>query len=199
MEGLERAEIKDNILSYLNEFGKSSKTDFSGQYKGGSAISNFESVFEELLGSGYIETVSLTKDSHRVKITYNGEKILESGGFVVEYENTVEVNRKFMEAATIDGDIKKLQVKNLELTNKLNNRKLKTHYVPIIVSLVSLAIAAYSLLKPSDSVSQEVLDTKVESLEGQIKQLEKDLKKENGDLKDRLYKAELLIAVYEEE
>ena len=36
MEGLERAELKDNILYYLNKSGKGNKTDISGQYIGGS-------------------------------------------------------------------------------------------------------------------------------------------------------------------
>ncbi len=98
-----------------------------------------------------------------------------------------------------ENELRDLQKVNLKLTNKLNRQKLKTHYIPIVISIISLSFAAYTLLKPSNNVPQEQYDTKMKSIEKDIQQLRNDFKQENDELKDRLYKAEMLIAVYESE
>lgn len=92
------------------------------------------------------------------------EDFLEGGGFVTLHEEIVKTNRKQLEDAIKEKDYQKLHGENLLLTTKLNKQRLKTHWIPIVVSFISLAFAAYSLLKPSNSISQDVLDTKVESL-----------------------------------
>ncbi len=101
-------------------------------------------------------------------------------------------NLKKGEKDKFEKEIVLLQKKNLE-------QKVKTHWMPIAISIISLVFAAYSLLKPTNNVPPEQYDTKIESIEKELQQLRIDFKQENEELKDRLYKAEMLIAIYEDE
>ncbi|MCL6264918.1 hypothetical protein [Flagellimonas myxillae] len=96
-----------------------------------------------------------------------------------------------------ENELRNLQKVNLKLTNKLNKQKIKTHYIPIVISIISLGFAAYSLFKPSNGVSQKQYDTKIEFIDQELKQLRIEFKQENDELKERLYKAEMQIAIYE--
>jgi hypothetical protein len=58
---------------------------------------------------------------------------------------------------------------------------------------VSTLVAIASLIKSSNSVSSSELN----DIKTEIDSLRMDFKKENDELKDRIYKAEMLIAIYE--
>ena len=100
---------------------------------------------------------------------------LDKGGFVGIYEDTK----------------KKLEKK--EKVKKAADKKTLYWWLPIAVSLISTMVAIVSLIQSSNSVSQ----SDIELIQHNIDNLKSDYKKENDELKERIYKAELLIAVYE--
>lgn len=118
------------------------------------------------------------------------EEFLKNGGFLQVYEGKIAAEREYLEDATKERDRKALEWENLKLTNKLNQQKLKTHYFPIIISLLGLAIAIASYFRPSNNSAIEEMNTQVRSLEKNLQDVQKEFKEENKELKERLYKAE---------
>ncbi len=87
-------------------------------------------------------------------------------------------------------EIHELQRKNLQL-------KTKTHWIPIIVSILGFIIALASFFKPSNEVSEPVDDSRLKDIETKIEQLENGLKKDLDSLQNELYEAQMLIKSYE--
>ncbi|MDV7138242.1 hypothetical protein R3X28_05110 [Maribacter sp. TH_r10] len=67
----------------------------------------------------------------------------------------------------------------------------------IIMSTFLGAISIFSSPKPPFDVNILEDRNKLKQLERELQQLKIDIKKENNELKERLYEAEMLIAVYE--
>ncbi|QCW98708.1 hypothetical protein FGM00_00680 [Aggregatimonas sangjinii] len=119
--------------------------------------------------------------------------LIDAGGFVNMYESDLEADVEAERLARQEQRKSKLQEENLALSNELNRQRLKTHWIPIAVSVISLCLAAYSLFTPSTDVTQDEL----QKVRDEVERLRMDFKKENDDLKERLYEAEMMIAVYE--
>lgn len=197
MDDIVRARLKDEILKFAiahkNSFDYCTLVDFPTLKIHPSDSLDFLVIeiareHPNVLSSHTYTVKSLPKTVY--EMTPLTETFFQNGGFLGLY------NKEEKELKEQD-EILRLQKGNLELSSKLNKQKLKTHYIPIAISVISLLFAAYSLLKPSNNVPQEQYNTKMESIEEDIEQLRIDFKHENDELKDRLYKAEMLIAVYE--
>lgn len=89
----------------------------------------------------------------------------------------------------------KKELEKKEKVKKVADKQTLYWWLPIGVSLISAIVAIVSLIKSSNSVSQ----SDIELILHNIDRLKFDYKKENDELKERIYKAELLIAVYESE
>lgn len=200
MDGLELAKLKDEILDFgirvlnghvnPNLFRNENGIPYKNHEEEIVYSHAIQRACEEIAayGNNIVSTFEDSKDSFVCgQMT---EKFLDDGGFVTQYNKEAKAMRNMNHGILQDKRLKDLTEKNLNLKNK-------TYWLPIAISIVSLGFAAYSLLKPSNNVPQEQYDTKMESIEKDIQQLRIDFKQENDKLKDRLYKAELLIAVYE--
>ncbi|MFS4456680.1 hypothetical protein [Maribacter sp. 2304DJ31-5] len=193
MNGLEKAKLKDKILNFA--IVKKSQWEveelWEDKFKHGYSIRHIESIVEEIL----IELPEVLDKypqpgSKNYYLKSSPKDFLDWGGFVSLYEVSQIENKDVYDKIKLEDEIRKLQKISLE-------QKTKTHYLPIVISIISLGFAAYSLLKPFDSVPQEQYDIKMKSIKKELKQIKVDFKQKNDELKDRLSKAEMLIAVYE--
>ena len=124
------------------------------------------------------------------------KKFLDQGGFVNQYESDLEADLQAASISNQENKIRDLQEENLTLSNQVATMKIKTYWFPIIISSLSAIIAIVSLFYPiPDTVSKPEL----QELRNEVDSLRIEFKKENDELKEKLYEAELLIAVYESE
>lgn len=197
MDKVDRVEFKDEVLKLVRESGTCNKRDVSSQFSEDAKGKYFEDIFKELVDSNLINVTSRTKDSKRIEITYQGKELLDLGGFTKQYELEVENIKEGIQKKRDDIKLQELQKENLQLINRLNKQKLKTHWIPIIISLLGLVTALASFFRPSNDVSKEQLETKIERIENELEELRTDYKEQNDKLKDDLYKADMLISTYE--
>lgn len=94
-------------------------------------------------------------------------------------------------------ELDQLQQKNLELSNQLNKTRLKTHWIPIVISIVGLGVAVASFFRPSNEPSKPVDDNRLQNIEMKMEQLENGLKKDLDSIQNQLYEAQMLIDIYE--
>ena len=124
------------------------------------------------------------------------KKFLAIGGFVNQYESDLEADLQAAAISNQENKIRDLQEENLTLSNQVATMKIKTYWFPIILSSLSAIIAIASLFYP---IPDTDLKPELQELKDKVDSLRLDFRKENDDLKERLYEAELLIAVYEGE
>ena len=153
-----------------------------------------KNLLEEIEVSEYSSLIEIDKrDPWSASANEGVKDFLVNGGFIM-------INVKAQEL------LANQERKPLALQEEkpiVETRKVKIDHKPYWISGISVLIAISSLIytvtRPSNSVSQEQYDAKIESIEKDLQQLRIDFKQENDELKDRLYKAEMLIAVYESE
>jgi len=199
MDGKELAEFKDEILRLIvdKEHGADNRWLYHQVKFDGLTSEYLTEILKEIESfrrSGKLITLTFGETLH-IQRTPQTKSFLEKEGFVNEWKLQRETTQRQNHNALRGQRIEELQETNLQLTNRLNRQKLKTHVLPIVISLVALA---WSIFKPSDIVSQEEHNKRIERLEYNQKQLEKGLKQENKKLQEKLYKAEMLIKVLEE-
>tara|TARA_R110002051_G_scaffold295992_1_gene361957 strand:- start:5095 stop:5688 length:594 start_codon:yes stop_codon:yes gene_type:complete len=192
MEGSELARFKDNVLEELLKH--SDKIDALSLYKQiGEPLDNynhFETIVEEMLEhfKRYIQGDNSTGRLYIIA-TVETKQFLKEGGFVLRRKKEIEANGNLTEMALRPGRIERLTEERL----KQDIRKNKYWWMPIAVSIVSVAIAIASYFRPSNNITKD----KFKELQDEVEGLRIDFNEENNNLKDRLYKAEMLIAVYE--
>lgn len=193
MEERKQAELKDRILKYLME-NENTETSIILNHIPKINTDVFEEIISELVDLNLIETVARTKSGHRIKITYKGSKLLYKGGFMEQYESEDEAEntRRILELEE-QGRTRKRD-EHLELNTELTKQELKTHWIPIFISIIGLGIAIASYFRPYKVETDVDILKRIEKLETNQKQF----KKANDSLKNELYKAELVIRVYEE-
>ncbi|AZQ58366.1 hypothetical protein EJ994_05935 [Maribacter sp. MJ134] len=106
------------------------------------------------------------------------KEFLDAGGFVNQYESKKEADEQAARLLMQDERIKNQTEENLRLTTELNRQRLKTHWIPIIISLVGLGIAVASFFRPSNNPSKPVDDNRLQIIEMKMEQIENDLKKD---------------------
>lgn len=190
MEGRELAEFKDRILTLIVD--KPNGADHHWlihQF-------NMEGLSYEYLVKILIELDSYSHSKNLITLTIGQayhikrtpftKKFLEGGGFVKQYDAETESNIKGVKAALRSSRIEELQEQNLilgndnlQLSNKLSKQKLKTHWIPIGISIAGLVIAALPYIKPTTNVTEEQLNPKIDSIQNRLEQLEKDMEQVN--------------------
>ncbi|MEM9001503.1 MAG: hypothetical protein AAGB24_14665 [Bacteroidota bacterium] len=197
MDKVDRVEFKDEILKLVRESGRCNKRDVSSLFSQDAKGEYFEDIFKELVDSNLINVTSRTKDSTRIEITYQGKELLDLGGFTKQYELEVEKIKEGIQKKREDNKLQELQKENLQLINRLNKQKLKTHWIPIIISLFGLVIALASYFKPSKEISKPIDNSRFNNIEMKMEQLENGLKKDLDSIQNELYEAQMLIDSHE--
>lgn len=195
MEDKELAELKDIILKWLIEYGSGDLETINNQLgKPMVDESHLRELIEDMRidGGKYFDYL---EDNPFYVVSKNDltKIFLDKGGFVNQYESDLEADIEAEKLNKRDERLKSLQEQNLDLANQLSILKLKTHMLPIIISFLSLAFAAFALFKPSDTISKQDF----RDFQDNVEKLKIDFKKENDNLKVRLKNAEMLIAIYE--
>jgi len=183
MDNLEVAQLKDKILRYVVVNDVSNEKDvFEALGKPLKHLRLFQEFTTEMFRHDNKYFLRHERPQSELKDpifdlykTAQTKPFLDNGGFVGIYKDTkkeLEKNAKVKKAA---------------------DKKTLYWWLPIAVSLISAMVAIVSLIKSSNSVSH----SDIELIRYNIDRLKSDYKKENDELKERIYKAELLIAVYE--
>ncbi|CAM4410404.1 hypothetical protein [Zobellia nedashkovskayae] len=212
MEKKKKAESQDDILKYMlsNSKVKTKHSEMTRMFGSNDFYKDlFNKEFElEIIDKLILEIIEfgndIVKNPHKQNIepNQNTQKFLNDGGFVSEYYRKTEEDNRKNEYVLGEQRIRELQEENLILNNKFTTQKLKTHWVPIIISMIGVAISIVALgaskFQFSDNFVLDGYIKRIEQLEYNQKQLEKDLLQENYKLKEEVYKAEMLISVCEE-
>ena len=187
MEGREKAKLKDSIVKFVME--DENREYLKGKYSLGSLykslenptenINSFSIMLEEMAAEKprcfkLIENHAMTKILY-FKVTNHAKDIPDDKSFVAEYDAMSETIIKSNQAALRRTQIEELQFENLELSNKLSKQKLKTHWIPIIISGGSFLLAIMPYLTPSKNVTEQQLNPKIDSIQIRLQQLEKDM------------------------
>ena len=173
MDDKTKARLKDSILHFLED-----QTPHDTKF-----------IKERCLGVGHTlsETVLLLNEI----ITYDNS-LLEIGDYDKNrFYSKTEKSKVFLDKGGFVG------IYNKQISRE-KKEKLLRYYTPIIISAISLVIATASYFGPSDNVTQDQLNKEVKTVQDSVERLRMDFKKENDELKERLYEAEMLIAVYED-
>lgn len=185
MDDFEIAQLKDKILRYVVENDVSNEMDvFEALDKPLKHVRLFQDFTTEMFRHDHKYFLRHERPQSELKdpifdlyMTDQTKPFLDKGGFVGIYEDT------------------KKELEEKEKVKKAANKQTLYWWLPIGVSIMSTIVAIFSLIKSSNSVSQ----SDIELIQYNIDSLKSDFKKENDKLKERIYKAELLIAVYESE
>lgn len=200
MEGLKRAKLKNKILDWLtcNHGAYSTDTIYKKMAKPVKSESHFNEIVSEMCndGSKYFD---YNDDGTWNFLSSNDftQEFLDNGGFVNQYESDLEADLEATANSNQEGKIRDLQEENLTLSNQVAMMKIKTYWFPIIVSAIGALTAIGSLIYTINQATETVSKTELQELKNEVDSLRIEFKKENDDLKERLYEAELLIAVYE--
>lgn len=183
MDDFEIAQLKDRILQYLVENDVSNEKDvFEALGKPLKHPRLFQEFTAKMFGQDHKYCFRHERPQSELKDpifdlykTAQTKPFLDNGGFVGIYKDT------------------KKELEKKEKVKKAADKQTLNWWLPIAISLISAMVAIVSLIQSSNSVSQ----SDIELIQYNIDRLKSDYKKENDELKERIYKAELLIAVYE--
>lgn len=145
-----------------------------------------EKIFREISNSKYSSLVDLSTDEiYIVRATSVTQEFLDNGGFLALYQ--IEEQRKLLERAKLTDEASIAKKDNM------------FWWLPLIISAIGLLVAILAYYRPTDTNTSEKLNHKVDSLKIKVNQLQNGLKHENDSLKNKLYKAEMMVKVYEAE
>lgn len=199
MDAVDIAKFKDDILSLIVD--KENGADSLWLYHNLKIESLTREYLHQFLEQFHAEhsdyfTLSIGQTYH-IQRTPLTKSFLEKGGFTKIYEDQVEKIKEGIQKKREDIKLQELKKENLQLINRLNKQKLKTHWIPIIISLLGLVIALASYFKPSKEVSKTIENSRLKNIEMKMDQLENDLKEDLDSLQNELYEAQMLIDSYE--
>jgi hypothetical protein len=201
MDDKELAEFKDNILKLIAD--KEHGADINWlvhQFKiKGLNRSYLEKVLEAIDDFEKDVLHLIRGERYYLQRTPLTLKFLDKGGFLNQYESDVEADLEAMAISNQEQTIRDLTQENLKLANQVSSMKLKTYFIPLIISGISAIMAIGSLLFAFSQSTNRVERSELKSIQNEIEVLQSDFKKDNQELKSRLYEAEMLIAVYEED
>lgn len=211
MEGRERAELKDRILQTIME-----QTFFpeGNYYQSWITEHRLLNYFKGILQNDEIpliireiqefnenlvytnEDTLKTRNEYKVKI--HTQKFLNIGGFVNQYESELEAEttRRLLEAEERDA---------LTITRGNERRKYillkwqtKVFWPVFVLGLVGGVYSLFQIYYSFNAGEKDAeLINRIEQLETNQKKLEKGFEIEVKDLKDKLYKADMMISIYE--
>jgi hypothetical protein len=210
MEVKEKAHLKDKILKILSDQKSGADTfwlffQFDKDYL---TMDYLKKILVEISESSQ-DVLLVTKNEglfpnigkyYQLEPTPNTQNFLNSGGFVAEYEKHFEASEKLNESVNQDIIIKELTKKNLILANELSENNIKYYKLPLIISGLSLFTAIFLpfLSKAFESDNNKELINRVDLIQKELKEVKNSFKSENDSLKSELYKAEMLISVFED-
>ena len=202
MEGKQRAELKNQVLEFLLNKEGSYSNDYIYSEMGEPTIS--QAHFDELLKEMKNEAVRYFVYNDRRGYIFAGSnsftnEFLVKGGFVNMYESELEADLQAVSIQNQEREIRDLQQENLILSNQVAAMKIKTYWLPIIISAISAVVAVGSLIYAINSNSNSVSRSELETIQNNMDSLRSDFLKENDELKEKLFKAEMWISVLEEE
>jgi hypothetical protein len=135
------------------------------------------------------EEVVTQLDAIYIESNSKTQGFIDSGGFVALYEKEVE-------AALKSSKIEELTETELKQKIRNNRWSLPLSITGIVIALGTLVWSIYSSY---NNVTEEQLNPKINSIQSRLQQLENGLQKERDSLKEELYKAEIIIAIYEKD
>ncbi|MEP2240412.1 MAG: hypothetical protein ABJI22_18745 [Maribacter sp.] len=194
---------KDEILSYLNsEIQRPIEVNEINRIVTNNTLSmlNLLNFCHEIMDD---QPSLLKRSSYLNKITFQATEatsvFLENSGFEKLYNEEInQVNiakAKSEELENQQADLRKEQHKNLKLSNQLTEYKIKTHYLPIVISVLSLMIAAWALYNRSEKPMMD--EDLIKEIQTRMDYIEGSLLKENDELKEKIYKSEIWIETLE--
>ena len=190
MEGRGLAEFKDSILTLIVDKPNGANLLWLiHQFKmEGLTKEYLIKVLEELDSYSHSKnliTLTIGQTYHVIRTPFT-KKFLEGGGFVKQFDAETEVIQNEKKAALRGSRIEELQEQNLMLGNenhKLNSQltkqKIKTHWIPIGISIVGLTFAAIPYIMPPVNDLHDQLKPRIDSIENRLKQLENGLKQKD--------------------
>ncbi len=192
MEELERAKLRDAILSYLLENGSvRQEVVFEALDRPLRSIEAFDDFTLDMFRHYHkyfkMKSVPSKNPSKRISFleaTNKTRGFLGNGGFVGIVS---ERKRELLE-------IKKVK----KATDKKTLMDARLWWLPYIISGLSFCVAALAYFRPPDNTLQDEINKRLERLEYNQKNLENSLQKDIKSLREELYEAEMLISVYEE-
>ncbi|APA65647.1 hypothetical protein [Maribacter sp. 1_2014MBL_MicDiv] len=183
MNELESVQLKDRILEYLleNDNSKAEKV-----YK---ALDNPFNNFEQFR----IVAQDMFIHHHKYFKIRQGFQFDENDSGKIYY--ITNLTKSFIEVGgfTAIYDQKERDLLIEQKVKKASDKKTLYWWVPITISALSLCFSAYAISRNSIGVTQK----EIKEVNNKIDSLKSNFKKENDKLKSRIYEAEMLIAVYE--
>ncbi|SFR65207.1 hypothetical protein [Maribacter stanieri] len=184
MDELELAQVKDRILRYLLDNDNSKAEDvFKALDKPTNHIDQFREV-----------ALDMFRHDHKYFKIRQGLQYDENDSGTIYYKT--DLTKPFLEIGGFTS-IYEQREKDLLMERKVkkaSDKKTLYWWVPIAVSFLSLCFAVYPLTRKHTEVTKDEIKT----IHNKIDSLRSDFKKENTELKEKLYKAELMISVYED-
>jgi hypothetical protein len=183
MDELELAQLKDRILEYILNKDNSKEEDvFKALNKPTNHIDQFREV-----------ALNIFKHHHKYFKMRQGFQYDVNDSGTIYYKT--DLTKPFLLIGGFTGVYEQME-KDLLMERKVkkaSDKKTLYWWIPIAVSFLSLCFAVYPLLRKPTEVTQDEIKT----IHNKIDSLRSNFKKENDKLKEQLYEAELLIAVYE--
>ncbi len=168
--GIKKNGFTDNIF-YLKVFDKTLKLDMINR------------LMKNIISHGIVDSFDLGY-SNSIVLNDKTKGFIKKGGFLEELERRTEAAISFHNHGTQGARIIKLTEK--ELSQRVINNKWT-----IPLAIISIVVLALSILKPSDNVTKEELNNKIEFIQWELRDIEKELKQKNKELKST--NSELLL------
>lgn len=203
MEGIEEAKLMNQVMDYLlnHKHMVDSYSLFANMGEPMKSHDHFMELLEKMkqIKSKAFELKEIKTMDVRlmIGITAFTEDFKNEGGFVHEYNKYKEAAIKINEGTSQDKRIKDLTEQNLRLSNQLKKQKIKTHWIPIGISIVSLLgsiiipIVISSMKQPNQSDR-----IRLDIVEGKIGKLRKEYQQKNDSLYEEMMKLKLLTQPY---
>ena len=147
-----------------------------------------ETVLDEIDDWDYNVLHVIRNERYYMQPTPLTQEFLDNGGFVNQYESDLE--------ADIEAEMLRQQTRRIK---DLEEKKLRNYRIPIIVSIISAVTAIGSLIYTINKSTDTVSKSELQELKNEVDSLRIEFKKENDSIRNRLYEAEMMIAVYEGE
>ncbi len=201
MAGLHGAKKKDEILKFLltEPNGMNNMTIARKLFQNKTGPREVELLLREMVSEvPSIVDLDERKDSviaipNDLTKKYAAENGYFTQCFMESSFKKIDENKKNEEAEKLEREFRELQSENLKLSTKLSRQKLKTHWIPIAISIIGVLVAIALRFIPTDNSLKEKVYEKLEQQENELELLKTEFKRENDVLKDELSKVQTLF------
>lgn len=182
MEGLERAKLKDRILSFLLEHNNSSWGN-NALYERLGKPTNSQAHLIDVIGEmidkagKYFDYTGNETFGYTITANDFTQEFLDDGGFVGEYNKQVEAVKKLNENIMRESKVKELE--EIELKQKIRNNR---YALPLSITSILIALGSllYTIFLPKPEKGS---DGQLKAIQERMDYMEVNWKKEKDSIK----------------